>query len=65
MLFGCFGLAKDVETIAAAGFDFIELNLREVISMSEEEFRLRAFSWRGKAPLLRNLSIVKNQQEQE
>ncbi|MBR5187794.1 MAG: epoxyqueuosine reductase, partial [Clostridia bacterium] len=34
-------------------------------SMSEEEFRLRAFSWRGKAPLLRNLSIVKNQQEQE
>lgn len=38
MRFGCFGLVKDVETIAAAGFDFIELNLREVISLSEEEF---------------------------
>ena len=34
-------------------------------AMSEEEFRLRAFSWRGKAPLLRNLSIIKNSQEQE
>ena len=38
MRFGCFGLAKDVEAIAEAGFDFIELNLREVISMSEAEF---------------------------
>ena len=27
-------------------------------AMSETEFRSRAFSWRGKAPLLRNLSII-------
>ena len=33
--------------------------------MNDTEFRSRAFSWRGKAPLLRNLSIVKDQKEQE
>ena len=31
--------------------------------MSEEAFRLRAFSWRGKAPLLRNLSIMTKNKE--
>ena len=34
-------------------------------AMNEAEFRSRSFSWRRKAPLLRNLSIVKNQKEQE
>lgn len=34
-------------------------------AMSKEKFRFRAFSWRGKAPLLRNLSIVTKQEEQE
>lgn len=33
--------------------------------MNETEFRSRAFSWRGKAPLLRNLSIMANQEKQE
>lgn len=34
-------------------------NLTEEIlnGMSKEEFRFRAFSWRGKAPLLRNLAL--------
>lgn len=39
MRFGCFGLVKDIEAIAQAGFDFIELNLREIIELSEEEFQ--------------------------
>jgi len=39
MRFGCFGLVKDVEAVANAGFDFIELNLREVITLSDAEFR--------------------------
>jgi hypothetical protein len=26
--------------------------------MSKEEFRFRAFSWRGKQPLLRNLALL-------
>ena len=34
-------------------------------AMNEAEFRSRAFSWRGKAPLLRNLSLFQYQQEQE
>ena len=32
-------------------------------AMSDEEFRFRAFSWRGKAPLLRNLSIYDKNKE--
>jgi hypothetical protein len=27
-------------------------------AMSDEEFKARSFSWRGKAPLLRNLEIL-------
>jgi len=34
-------------------------------AMNETEFRSRAFSWRGKAPLLRNLALFQNQKEQE
>ncbi len=29
-----------------------------LLAMTEEEFRARSFSWRGKAPLLRNLDIL-------
>lgn len=33
-------------------------------AMTEEEFRARAFSWRGKAPLLRNLSIMAKKEKE-
>jgi len=37
----------------------ISLLTQELLDgMSKEEFRLRAFSWRGKQPLLRNLEIL-------
>lgn len=39
MRFGCFGTARDIETVAQAGFDFIELNLRELIGLQEAEFQ--------------------------
>ncbi|MBQ3490426.1 MAG: epoxyqueuosine reductase [Clostridia bacterium] len=39
------------------------LTEKELNDMSPEAFRFRAFSWRGKAPLLRNLSIVAKKEE--
>ncbi len=39
MRLGCFGTVKDIEDISKAGFDFIELNLKELISLSKEQFR--------------------------
>lgn len=39
MRFGCFGMVNDIEAISQAGFDFIELNLKEIIDLSEEDFQ--------------------------
>ena len=39
MQFGCFATIKDIETLAQAGFDFAELNLREIIALGEAEFQ--------------------------
>lgn len=38
MRLGCFGIAKDVEAVARSGFDFIELNLRELVEMDDVSF---------------------------
>lgn len=38
MRLGCFGTAADVEAVARSGFDFIELNLRELIEMDDASF---------------------------
>ena len=34
------------------------LTAETLSAMSDEEFKARSFSWRGKAPLLRNLEIL-------
>jgi epoxyqueuosine reductase QueG len=34
------------------------LTAERLMAMSDEEFKSRSFSWRGKAPLLRNLEIL-------
>jgi len=39
MQIGCFGYIKDLDTIAAAGFDCAELHVKEIIAMGEEEFK--------------------------
>lgn len=39
MRLGCFGFVKDIETIARAGFDCIEMHYKEILSMDEGEFR--------------------------
>ncbi len=39
MRLGCFGYIKDLDTIAAAGFDCAELHIREIMAMSEGEFK--------------------------
>lgn len=39
MRLGCFGFVKDIDTIAKAGFDCIEMHYKEIIPMSEGEFR--------------------------
>ena len=36
-----------------------ELSEAALASMNEKEFKERAFSWRGRDPLLRNLKILK------
>lgn len=38
MKFGCFGHFSDVETIKTSGFDFIELDLREIMEYDDSEF---------------------------
>lgn len=38
MRLGCFGIVSDIETIAQAGFDFIEPNLQELVALSPAEF---------------------------
>ena len=40
-----------------------ELSLELVLGMPEEEFSRRAFSWRGRKTLIRNLEILKNQEK--
>ena len=35
---GCFGTSKDIEAVSHSGFDFIELNLKEIAEMSSGEF---------------------------
>jgi len=39
MRLGCFGKIKDIDGAAAAGFDYIELDLFELISQPEERFQ--------------------------
>jgi len=39
MRLGCFGYTKDLDTIAAVGFDCAELHIKEIMAMSEEEFK--------------------------
>ena len=53
-------LETGVETpIAFFHQDRIATLTAETLSdMSDEAFKLRSFSWRGKAPLLRNLEIL-------
>jgi len=38
MRLSCFGFAKDIDAIAKAGFDCIEMHYREIIPMSDAEF---------------------------
>ncbi len=55
---------KAMETGVQTPISFFKQNRISVLTeeklnaMSEAEFRSRSFSWRGKAPLLRNLSII-------
>jgi len=39
MLLSCFGFIKDVDTIAAAGYDRAELHVREIMGFDEAEYR--------------------------
>jgi len=39
MRLGCFGFVKDIDSIAKAGFDCIEMHYKEITPMSEGEFR--------------------------
>ena len=39
MWLGCFGTVQDIEAVARSGFDFIELNLRELIALSPAQFQ--------------------------
>lgn len=39
MRFGCFGFTNQIETVEALGYDCIELDLGEIVSMTEEEFQ--------------------------
>ena len=39
MRLGCFGYIKDLDLIAAAGFDCAELQVKEIMALSEEEFK--------------------------
>lgn len=39
MKFGCFAFAPQIEAVEALGYDCIELDLGEIVSMSEEEFQ--------------------------
>lgn len=66
MKLGSFGKIKDIDTIADAGFDCIELDYREIVPMSKSEFRsahkkladspLTAECWIG--PLPREPKII-------
>ena len=38
MRFGCFAFAPQIEAVEALGYDSIELDLGEIVAMSEEEF---------------------------
>ena len=38
MRLGCFGTVGDIEAVARSGFDFIELNLRELIELTDAQF---------------------------
>lgn len=49
MRLGCFGFAKDVETIEKAGYDSAELNICETVAMSEAEFSEFSRRCRGTA----------------
>ena len=58
-------IAADIET----PLDFFRKNristltVENLNAMTDEEFKKRAFSWRGKAPLLRNLEILYGKKE--
>lgn len=39
MRIGCFGYTKDIDAIAAAGFDCAELHIKEIVALGESEFR--------------------------
>lgn len=39
MRIGCFGYIKDIDTIAAAGFDCAELHIKEIVALSNIEFK--------------------------
>ena len=41
------------------------LKVDNIENMTKEEFSLRAYSWRGKETLLRNLRILENKQKTE
>lgn len=40
MRFGCFGYSKDIDVIAKAGYDSIELDLMEISRMTDTEFHV-------------------------
>lgn len=39
MKLSCFGTLKDIDAIAAAGYDCAELQIKEIVELSEDEFR--------------------------
>lgn len=40
MKLSCFGTLNDIDDIAAAGYDCAELQIKEIVELSEEEFRV-------------------------
>ncbi len=40
MRLGCFGTVKDIEDISKSNFDYIELNLKELVFLPKEQFRV-------------------------
>ena len=40
MKLSCFGSTKDIDDIAKAGYDCAELQIREIVELSDDEYKM-------------------------